>query len=187
MGIEKIFYLIDLLSLELPDDQKLTISSACKSLTLHTEASFIEPVTEIIRCWVTLFKNFNYETLFTNCSTDVVEQLRERFASKASNNSNYDNSNDVAANDGGFLKMDDVAQFENYSLLYRCMCDYYEVPCLEEVIWDIETIYCLNASKEFDFRDFENLETRNNTWFTGINLSNIKLVSPSFLLSCSTC
>ncbi|EDO49346.1 predicted protein, partial [Nematostella vectensis] len=74
--------------------------------------------------------------------------------------------------------------------VYACMCDYHGVPYLEEVAWDVDTIYLSHNTKEFNLQDFDHLEQKElvpvvsaleyTSWFT-------KLVCRSFKLSSDVC
>jgi hypothetical protein len=67
------------------------------------------------------------------------------------------------------------------------MCDYHNVPFAEDVAWDIDTVYLSHASKELVLSDFDHLDARfmppiisaleYNSWFTKLNLSNIKMTA----------
>ncbi|XP_048577148.1 F-actin-uncapping protein LRRC16A isoform X2 [Nematostella vectensis] len=77
-----------------------------------------------------------------------------------------------------------------FSRVYACMCDYHGVPYLEEVAWDVDTIYLSHNTKEFNLQDFDHLEQKElvpvvsaleyTSWFT-------KLVCRSFKLSSDVC
>ncbi|XP_074615858.1 F-actin-uncapping protein LRRC16A-like [Acropora palmata] len=74
-----------------------------------------------------------------------------------------------------------------FSKVYVSMCDYYGPAFLEEVVWDIDTIYLSLNAKELNIQDFDHLEQKDlvpiistleyNEWFTKISCDSFKLGS----------
>ncbi|XP_041455233.1 F-actin-uncapping protein LRRC16A-like isoform X2 [Lytechinus variegatus] len=74
-----------------------------------------------------------------------------------------------------------------FSHMYRFMCDYFDLPYLAEVAWDVDTIYLSQDCKELRINDFDDLEPKHmlpiiavlnyNTWFTHLTVVNYKLTS----------
>ena len=74
-----------------------------------------------------------------------------------------------------------------FSVAYSCTCEYHGLPFTEDVVWDVDTIYLSHNTKELNLGDFDHVEPNylipvisaleHNTWFTKLNLSNIKLSS----------
>ncbi|KAL7021134.1 hypothetical protein ACKWTF_011771 [Chironomus riparius] len=72
-----------------------------------------------------------------------------------------------------------------YSVQYKCMCDFHNVPYREEVAWDIDTIYLSHDCRILNLRDFDHLEPKDlmaivsaleyNTFFRGLKVSNTRL------------
>ncbi|XP_028409927.1 F-actin-uncapping protein LRRC16A-like isoform X2 [Dendronephthya gigantea] len=72
-----------------------------------------------------------------------------------------------------------------FSHSYSCICNHMGVPFLEEVAWDVDTIYLSNDTKEFNIQDFDHLEPRElipilttleyNAWFTRLVCVSYKL------------
>ncbi|KAK3085253.1 hypothetical protein FSP39_000718 [Pinctada imbricata] len=72
-----------------------------------------------------------------------------------------------------------------FSMMYACMCDYYNLPYREEVAWDVDTIYLSQDSRELCLQDFDHLNSKDlipivsalehNTWFTKLNANDVKL------------
>ena len=44
--------------------------------------------------------------------------------------------------------------------MYICMCDFYGYPLIEEIIWDLDTIYLSQDSRTLYLRDFDHLSLR---------------------------
>ena len=74
----------------------------------------------------------------------------------------------------------------NFTMMYGCMCDYFNLHYMEEVPWDIDNIYSSQECKVLRLKDFDHLASakdllpivssiENNTWFTGMNLSRVKM------------
>ncbi|XP_064611980.1 F-actin-uncapping protein LRRC16A-like isoform X2 [Liolophura sinensis] len=84
------------------------------------------------------------------------------------------------------IEKKDVGPCGGFSHMYACMCDYHLLPYREEVAWDVDTIYLSQDSKELCLKDFDHLEGRDlvpvisalehNSWFTKLNINNVKLV-----------
>eukprot|EP00057_Strongylocentrotus_purpuratus_P027145 XP_011681619.1 PREDICTED: leucine-rich repeat-containing protein 16A [Strongylocentrotus purpuratus] len=74
-----------------------------------------------------------------------------------------------------------------FSHMYKFMCDYFDLPYLAEVAWDVDTIYLSQDCKELRINDFDDLEAKHmlpiiavlnyNTWFTHLTVVNYKLTS----------
>lgn len=47
-----------------------------------------------------------------------------------------------------------------FSVQYRCMCDFHNVPYREEVAWDVDTIYLSHDNRILNLRDFDHLEPK---------------------------
>ncbi|KAL2094120.1 hypothetical protein ACEWY4_011432 [Coilia grayii] len=72
-----------------------------------------------------------------------------------------------------------------FSVTYEALCDFNELPCREEVQWDVDNIYHVQSCREFDLLDFSHLESRDlaltvaalsfNEWFTKISSKDYKL------------
>ncbi|XP_046842797.1 F-actin-uncapping protein LRRC16A-like [Xenia sp. Carnegie-2017] len=72
-----------------------------------------------------------------------------------------------------------------FSRSYACICDHLAVPFIEEVAWDVDTIYLSNDTKEFNVQDFDHWEQRDlipiiatleyNAWFTKFVCVSCKL------------
>ncbi|XP_078365428.1 uncharacterized protein LOC144649735 isoform X2 [Oculina patagonica] len=87
-------------------------------------------------------------------------------------------------NTGGDVE---VGPCGGFSKVYVSMCDYYGQPHLEEVVWDIDTIYLSLNTKELNIQDFDHLEQKDliplistleyNDWFTKVTCDSFKLAS----------
>ncbi|CDQ68181.1 unnamed protein product [Oncorhynchus mykiss] len=74
-----------------------------------------------------------------------------------------------------------------FSETYAALCDFNELPCREEVQWDVDNIYYVQNCREFNLLDFSHLENRDlalsvaalsfNQWFTKISSKDLKLSS----------
>ncbi|XP_031561973.1 F-actin-uncapping protein LRRC16A-like isoform X3 [Actinia tenebrosa] len=74
-----------------------------------------------------------------------------------------------------------------FSKVYACMCNYYGTQYLEEVAWDVDTIYLSHDTKEFNLQDFDHLDQKDlipiisvleyNSWFTKLVCRSFKLNS----------
>lgn len=74
-----------------------------------------------------------------------------------------------------------------FSKVYVSMCDFYGQAHLEEVAWDIDTIYLSLNTKELNIQDFDHLDQKDlvpiistleyNDWFTKITCDSFKLGS----------
>jgi leucine-rich repeat-containing protein 16 len=72
-----------------------------------------------------------------------------------------------------------------FSIQYRCMCDFHNVPYREEVAWDIDTIYLSHDNRILNLKDFDHLEPKDlmaivsameyNTFFRGLKVSQTRL------------
>ncbi|KAK3746399.1 hypothetical protein QZH41_018212, partial [Actinostola sp. cb2023] len=84
----------------------------------------------------------------------------------------------------------EVGPCGGFSKVYACMCNYYGSRYLEEVAWDVDTIYLTHNTKEFNLQDFDHLDQKDlipiiavleyNSWFN-------KLICKSFKLSSDAC
>ncbi|XP_043088842.1 F-actin-uncapping protein LRRC16A [Puntigrus tetrazona] len=72
-----------------------------------------------------------------------------------------------------------------FSRLYWCVCDQMNVPCRDEVQWDVDTIYLSQDTRELCLQDFIHLDTRDlmaitaalefNQWFIKLSIKDFKL------------
>lgn len=87
-------------------------------------------------------------------------------------------------NSGGDVE---IGPCGGFSKVYVSMCDFYGQPHLEEVVWDIDTIYLSLNTKELNIQDFDHLEHKDlvplistleyNDWFTKVTCDSYKLGS----------
>ncbi|XP_067947665.1 F-actin-uncapping protein LRRC16A-like isoform X6 [Watersipora subatra] len=74
-----------------------------------------------------------------------------------------------------------------FSRMYICMCDVYGYRLVEEIIWDVDTIYLSHDSRTLYLRDFDHLSLKDhvpligalqyNEWFTGVDASSMKMTN----------
>ena len=56
--------------------------------------------------------------------------------------------------------VNDLSPCSGFSRMYICMCDFYGYPLIEEIIWDLDTIYLSQDSRTLYLRDFDHLSLR---------------------------
>lgn len=54
----------------------------------------------------------------------------------------------------------DLAPCSGFSKMYACMCDYFGYPVMDEIVWDLDTIYLSQDSRTLYLRDFDHLSAR---------------------------
>lgn len=74
-----------------------------------------------------------------------------------------------------------------FSNMYKAMCDYHHLPFMEDVAWDVDTIYQSQDCRELTLGDFDHLDAKHlvpiigalehNCWFTKLNASSIRLTT----------
>ncbi|KAM9351894.1 capping protein, Arp2/3 and myosin-I linker protein 2 [Symphorus nematophorus] len=72
-----------------------------------------------------------------------------------------------------------------FSDTYAALCDFNEMPFIEEIQWDVDNIYYMNNWRQFNLHDFSHLDSRDlaiavaalsfNQWFTKIYCKELKL------------
>ncbi|KAM3849586.1 capping protein, Arp2/3 and myosin-I linker protein 3-like, partial [Diretmus argenteus] len=72
-----------------------------------------------------------------------------------------------------------------FSDTYAALCDFNEIPCREEIQWDVDNIYRVHNWRQFNLLDFSHLDSRDlalavaalsfNQWFTKIYCRELKL------------
>lgn len=58
------------------------------------------------------------------------------------------------------MVVNDLSPCSGFSRMYICMCDFYGYPLIEEIIWDLDTIYLSQDSRTLYLRDFDHLSLR---------------------------
>lgn len=76
---------------------------------------------------------------------------------------------------------------DGFSSIYAYMCDYLGYTAIDEVTWDIDTIYSSQDARSFSLCDFSHLSSSDHvpllaalqysTWFTHFNAADMKLSS----------
>lgn len=56
--------------------------------------------------------------------------------------------------------VNDLSPCSGFSRMYICMCDFYGYQLIEEIIWDLDTIYLSQDSRTLYLRDFDHLSLR---------------------------
>jgi hypothetical protein len=74
-----------------------------------------------------------------------------------------------------------------FSQQYRAMCDFHHLPFMEDVAWDVDSIYQSQDCRELLLGDFDHLDQKHlvpiigalehNCWFTKLNASSIRLTT----------
>lgn len=54
----------------------------------------------------------------------------------------------------------DLAPCMGFSRMYACMCDLYGCRVMDEIVWDLDTIYLSQDSRTLYLRDFDHLSNR---------------------------
>uniref|UniRef100_A0A667ZE81 Capping protein regulator and myosin 1 linker 2 n=1 Tax=Myripristis murdjan TaxID=586833 RepID=A0A667ZE81_9TELE len=82
-----------------------------------------------------------------------------------------------------------------FSDTYAALCDFNEIPCREEIQWDIDNIYRVHNWRQFNLLDFGHLDSRDlaltvaalsfNQWFTKIYCRDFRL--PCVLMTETGC
>lgn len=83
------------------------------------------------------------------------------------------------------FSLPDLGPCGGFSQMYQFMCDLHNQSYMEEVAWDIDTIYLSQDSKELSLNDFDHLEAKDlipilsalmyNSWFKKLTAKDIKL------------
>ncbi|XP_071823456.1 uncharacterized protein [Apostichopus japonicus] len=83
------------------------------------------------------------------------------------------------------FSLPDAGPCGGFSQMYQFMCDFHGQPFMEEVAWDIDTIYLSQDSTELCLNDFDHLEAKDlvpilsslmyNTWFKKVTVKDIRL------------
>ncbi|XP_035013107.2 capping protein, Arp2/3 and myosin-I linker protein 2 isoform X2 [Hippoglossus stenolepis] len=72
-----------------------------------------------------------------------------------------------------------------FSDTYAALCDFHEMPFIEEIQWDVDNIYYKHNCRQFNLHDFSHLDSRDlalavaalsfNHWFTKIYCKDLKM------------
>ncbi|XP_052230145.1 F-actin-uncapping protein LRRC16A-like [Dreissena polymorpha] len=171
--VEAHFHYLEIKSLESKRPNQLVISTNGKTFTfVSVEGSndsdeFTNMVTHIGTSLKTIFPTLPLERLIKKIDILPADRLRVM----------YDLLRAIESREPG--------PCGGFTLMYASMCDFHGLMYRDEVAWDVDTIYLSQDSKELCLRDFDHLKERdlvpivsalvNNTWFTGLIASNIKL------------
>jgi len=60
------------------------------------------------------------------------------------------------------IVVSDHSACSGFSRMYVCVCDLYGYSLVEEIIWDLDTIYLSHDSRTLYLRDFDHLAVRYN-------------------------
>ncbi|KAF6031886.1 LRRC16A [Bugula neritina] len=94
------------------------------------------------------------------------------------------------------IVVSDHSACSGFSRMYVCVCDLYGYSLVEEIIWDLDTIYLSHDSRTLYLRDFDHLAVRVtdhhtvsrdhvpllgalqfNEWFSGLDASNMRMTA----------
>jgi len=164
---------LDLQAIESKKLTHLTLSTADKAYSFHTQEELNQTSDSLITAIVTAISD-----LFPGIPIDqVVRRIELSPVGRIENLSNLlrGSANDTELN----------IPCGNFSRQYACMCDYYGLPYREEVAWDVDTIYMSHNSKELNLRDFDHLDPKDlipiiaalelNSYFLRFRCSHLKL------------
>ncbi|KAL3859724.1 hypothetical protein ACJMK2_009925 [Sinanodonta woodiana] len=170
--VENSIHYLDIQSVESKKPSQLVLTVDGKPLSFYTMETETEEVDHMI-CHIgtslkTTFPAFPLERVISKIEVHPPERLRLM--------------NDMVQN----IEKKEMGPCGNFSVMYTCMCDYYNLPYREEVSWDVDTIYLSQDSRELCLRDFDHLNSKDlvpivaalehNPWFTSLNASNVYLV-----------
>ncbi|XP_035826873.1 F-actin-uncapping protein LRRC16A [Aplysia californica] len=169
--MENNFHFLDIQGIESKKTNQMTVTIDGKSYVF----SSIEPMSDEMDHIIThigislkqIFPAFPLERLIIKLDVQPSDRLKTMY--------------DMIHN----LESKDPGPCGGFTAMYNCMCDYHNLPIRDEVSWDVDTIYLSHDTRILRLQDFDHLlgkdlvpiigALEHNTWFKGINASNVKL------------